>query len=328
MMFTPSSLTMPTQSSKMRSVSDSALNTDKVTSFFPGNKNEKVAFAVLQPKRRISFDERVMVREYSSKSWNLVHDSQQVSPIPSTRRVIQSIPGIIVCSPDRSQQRAIEQRQNGHTSLTPILLPRCPSSPLSTGNISVNLSDAMATTRSRGTCSFDILLLREIQNILIVDPHDIFLALFSRRLEEAMQHSVNIVTAHSSEEALNLCSKQSFDVIFTEERLSLFHRHTSGTKVTSGSALLGHLREHAPKEFQNTLMIGISAHWQSDRATLAKSGADFCWSKVPPPVLNQNMLEELLYALLSKRGKDEDAKALTSICSSGEEQASLLAENL
>ena len=278
-----------------RSVSDSALHLSPATSTLQFDQGED-SFSG-KPKRRISFDERVSVREFESNSWHMVRDSEQLSPIIGRKPAI-TVPAVILCPRDH-------QQQGGYDFLP---FPHCPSSPPST----------RASSISSTSFSLQGLLQHEIRRILMVDPHDIFLTLFSKRLQQAMPHPVEILTAHSSDEALDLCSKQSFDVIIAEERLSLFHRHTGGAKVTSGSALLGHLRQHSPKQFQHALLIGVSAHWQSDHATMVQSGADCCWSKAPPPTLNKTMLEELLHTLLLKREKHELAKTLMVISSSGE----------
>ena len=257
-----------------------------------------------KPKRRISFDERVSVREFQRNSCANIHDSEQLSPIGGGRAVITPVPEVILCH-QGSQQQMLS---------FPHYLPSPPPSPRNKTTIHHDMS---SNTNNDVSCTLlQGLLQNEIRKVLMVDPHDIFLTLFSKRLQQAMMH-VQIFTAHSSEEALELCAKQSFDMIITEERLSLFHRHTGGSKVTSGSALLGHLRQHSPKQFQHALLIGVSAHWQSDHATMVKSGADYCWSKAPAPILNQSVLEELLHTLLLKRGKHEAAKTMMVMSSSG-----------
>ena len=72
-------------------------------------------------------------------------------------------------------------------------------------------------------------LLAEIQDVLVVDCHDIFLKLFSKALVEMMPH-LNVVTAQSASEALKLIKSakeeqttnirmHGFDIIIVEERL-------------------------------------------------------------------------------------------------------------
>ena len=158
------------------------------------------------------------------------------------------------------------------------------------------------------------LLRQEVRQVLVIDPHDIFLQIFSKRLQKALPH-VRLLTAHSAEEALQMMdSSHAFDMIVTEERLSLFHRqqqHGQDNKpITSGSALLQHLQRYHAKLCSNALLVGVSAHWQIDHAKMEQSGADFCWKKVPTPDLSLSVLEELLYCLLEKRGKHELAKSL------------------
>ena len=302
-----------TDAGNIRSVSDSALHatTDSVMSPLlqddSGSQGDNdFTSLTYKPKRRISFDERVSVREFQRNSWHMIHDSEQLSPIGGGRTVINPVPEVIVC-PQGPQQ---------HSLSFPHYLPSPPSSPRNKTTIH---HDINSNSNSNSDASYTLLqglLQHEIRRVLMVDPHDIFLTLFSKRLQQAMVH-VQIFTAHSSEEALELCARQSFDMIITEERLSLFHRHTGGPKIASGSALLGHLRLHSPKQFQHALLIGVSAHWQSDHATMVKSGADYCWSKAPAPTLNQSVLEELLHTLLLKRGRHEAAKTMMVMSSSG-----------
>lgn len=313
-----------------RSVSESGLqdmNTSMNTNMIVNNKGSSSGdICSLKPKRRISFDERVSVREFESNSLYLNHDSHQLSPIVG--RTVIAIPQMILCPRGDGAISPVPFPYYNSNNNININTNQCPPSPLSVRTNSCGSSNSYinnrvinvksTTSTSCMSLSLESSLHREIRRILMVDPHDIFLALFSKRLHQAMPHPVEILTAHSSDEALDLCSKHSFDVIITEERLSLFHRHTGGTKVTSGSALLGHLRQHAPQQFQSTLLIGVSAHWQTDHATMVNSGADYCWSKAPAPTLNKAMLEELLHTLLMKRGKHEVAKNLMVISSSGE----------
>jgi CheY-like chemotaxis protein len=250
-----------------------------------GRSQSDPAFATMdegyiKPKRRISFDERVSVREYESNSWINVKDMAELSPIAGGKKMVIAIPQVIAF----------------------------PSSAFYAADACESTTSATTNSTSSLTASLSQMLHREVRSILMVDPHDIFLALFSKRWKEALPQ-VNVVTAHSSEEALQLVRAASFDIIVVEERLSLFHRQLrGGNKLTCGSALISHLTQ----ELKQCLFIGVTAHWQSDHATIEKSGADFCWSKAPPPTLRNNraLLEELLHALLLKRGKHQLASEL------------------
>eukprot|EP00797_Seminavis_robusta_P028280 Sro546_g164100.2 (679) ;mRNA; f:42918-45089 len=73
---------------------------------------------------------------------------------------------------------------------------------------------------------------KELNSILIVDPHDICLKLFSKALQQALPHTnlATIVTATSTDEVLkHLEQGRRFDLIIVEERLQLFHRHHGNT---------------------------------------------------------------------------------------------------
>ena len=239
-----------------------------------GNEDQDEAF--VKPKRRISFDERVSVREFESNSWGSLKDMEQLSPIGR-------IPRVIVCGRD-----AVADVD---------LYPSCPLFP--------GLEDGKGSS----TVSLSYLLRKEIRTILMVDPHDIFITLFSKRLQESLPHG-RILKAHSAEEALQLISKRNVDIIITEERLSLFHKHSNSKTLGSGSALLSHLRANYAPRMQRCLLIGVTAHWQSDHTTMEQSGADYCWSKAPPPTLQRSLLVEILHTLLLKRGQHDVAKEL------------------
>jgi CheY-like chemotaxis protein len=242
-----------------------------------------------KPKRRISFDERVSVLEFDSTSCVSLKDLEPASPV-------RPVPKIILCSrnsPDSSANLMVD------------VYPDCPVLPI----------------LRKPALTLDLLLRKEIRRILMVDPHDIFLQLFSKRLQEILPH-VEILKAHSSEEALQILSTTTssstrFDIIITEERLSLFHKHKNGK---SGSALLAHLRQHYPQQYHQSLLIMVSAHWQADHAAMAQSGADYCWSKAPPPVLHPARLEEMIHTLLHKRGQHDVAKEFMLLTSAQQEE--------
>lgn len=153
----------------------------------------------------------------------------------------------------------------------------------------------------------------EIQNVLVVDPHDLCAKLFTRDLQN-MIPQVNVCTASSSEEARKrIAEKRRFDIIIVEERLKLFHRHhltdqwktrdTTSDHV-SGSEFIRELaqeKKELPPE-ENCLFIAVSAHLDEDKERMQANGADFIWAK-PPPKLDEIVRDVLLKALLVKRQK-------------------------
>lgn len=156
---------------------------------------------------------------------------------------------------------------------------------------------------------------KELSRVMIVDPHDMCLNLFAKTIKRIMPRGTNIATATSSEEALKLLEQgKRFDMIIVEERLGLFHRQNSASKMgiaqrsnsfcteltSSGSALIK-LLSKSPLT-SNSLLIGVSAHLKEDKAELQKSGADFCWTK-PPPTIDEDLLGLLLKTVLTKRGR-------------------------
>lgn len=173
------------------------------------------------------------------------------------------------------------------------------------------------TTTSRDPGFRQAVLENEIRNILLVDPHDIFLKLFTKALKSAMPH-VTVTACTSSEEAMEHFDpasgkKRRFDLVIIEERLKIFHRqHRNGGATerhghdygsakdhhASGSALLRTLSSGDSK----SVFVGVSARLAEDGDRLKESGADFCWSKPPPP-MNQVLIDDLLRALLLKRGR-------------------------
>jgi CheY-like chemotaxis protein len=123
-----------------------------------------------------------------------------------------------------------------------------------------------------------------IRNILLVDPHQICLELFSKAFQRALP-GVTITTACSEQEALKHAAAQQFDIILVEERLG---------KGSSGAMLLQRLA------FNNSaVLIGVSAHLDQDAVQL-KLHADLVWAKPPPPV-DASLLNMLRPLLLAKR---------------------------
>lgn len=185
-------------------------------------------------------------------------------------------------------------------------------------------------------------LLSEIRNILVVDPHPMFLKLFGKALHAMMSHVI-VTTATSSEEALRRIAAaqvvypqaeggatHGFDIIIVEERLQIFQRHRGGTGSNrkqqqqaagdeqkqrqipaSGSALIRQIAAEQEESLEtlghnkrprSSLLIGVSAHIQLDGEKLSRAGADLVWGKPPPP-FDDTLRLEILKKVLSKRAK-------------------------
>ena len=162
---------------------------------------------------------------------------------------------------------------------------------------------------------------KELQTIMVVDPHDVCLQLFRKSLMSVLPRTAHIVTVDSSSDALKQLEQgKRFDMIIVEERLHLFRKQGSSGSVStsssnddpegdrpilnppkSGAELIQSL-SNSPVT-SHSLLIGTSAHMEEDKAKLQKSGADFCWSK-PPPHMDQIFVEELLKTILMKRGRN------------------------
>lgn len=181
---------------------------------------------------------------------------------------------------------------------------------------------------------------REIRNVLLVDVHEIFLALFTRLLRSLFPH-ISVTTARSGEEAISRIeaaqkafpqrdggSLHGFDIILVEERLgspsTQLHLTGNGTsstqaagddsvqrrRMTSGSELISSIVQGEQKVKASTseqsrcaLLIGVSAHFTQDLEVMKKSGADILWAK-PPPEMNVNQRNHLLQVLMKKRGRE------------------------
>lgn len=148
----------------------------------------------------------------------------------------------------------------------------------------------------------------EIRNVLLVDPHDICLALFTKAMK-ALLPLANVSRARSSQEALeHMSSGKRFDIILVEERLKLFHGQSNNKKerCSSGSELI---RTLISLGATHALFVGVSAHLDRDRDALERGGADCCWPK-PPPLMDQGLRNHLLKSLLLKRGRATVAEEL------------------
>ena len=185
-------------------------------------------------------------------------------------------------------------------------------------------------------------LLSEIRNILVVDPHPMFLKLFGKALHAMMSHVI-VTTATSAEEAQRRIAAakivypqaeggatHGFDIIIVEERLQLFQRHRGGPgsnrkqqrqaagdeqkqrqTPASGSALIRQIAAEQQESLEalgrnrrprSSLLIGVSAHIQLDGDKLSRAGADLVWGKPPPP-FDDALRLEILRLVLSKRAK-------------------------
>jgi hypothetical protein len=198
------------------------------------------------------------------------------------------------------------------------------------------LDGELDTTTSIDPRFRQAVLENEIRSILLVDPHDIYLKLFTKSLKIALPH-VTVTACTSSEEAMEHLEpattaglgstapvkKRRFDIIIIEERLKIFHRqHRNGGATqrnggeyssakechASGSALLRSLSSVGDSH-SKSVFIGVSARLAEDGARLKESGADFCWAKPPPP-MNPVLMDDLLKTLLLKRGRSTVVKEL------------------
>jgi hypothetical protein len=154
---------------------------------------------------------------------------------------------------------------------------------------------------------------KEIQNVLVVDPHDMCAKLFTRDIQR-MLPGVNVCTACSSEEARERMAEiKRFDIMIVEERLKLFRREAldqwkttpqADQRHVSGSGFIKALAEEkaaGPPE-DHCLFIAVSAHLDKDKHKMKANGADFIWAK-PPPKMDEIVRDVLLKALLVKREK-------------------------
>lgn len=181
-------------------------------------------------------------------------------------------------------------------------------------------------------------LSREIRNVLLVDVHEIFLALFTKSLKSLFPH-ISVTTARSGEEAIARIeaaqkafplrdggSLHGFDIILVEERLESIPTQrlaSSGRTFTqaagddsiqrrrmpSGSALIRAIVQGeqqfkaSGEESRCALLIGVSARFTEDQDVLKKSSADILWAK-PPPKMDKNQRNHLLEVLMKKRGRE------------------------
>lgn len=170
------------------------------------------------------------------------------------------------------------------------------------------------------------LLQKEIQKVLLVDCHDIFLCLLSKDIKAMMPH-VLISTAYTVKEAQEKIEqeKQSnqsthgFDMIVVEHRLKQISRLTKQQQVQqSGAILIQRITNELNgliKCAQNNnissgkdrfpVLIGMSAYMDQDEKMLRESGCDMVWTK-PPPRMNDELRDKILHATMKKRRRKLD----------------------
>lgn len=191
---------------------------------------------------------------------------------------------------------------------------------------------------------------QEIRRILLVDPHDICITLFRKAFTTLLPkveivaasnatQALELIAGATAAAARSSNSKQApFDILVVEERLQpLFHdknrqdnkNNDKTASLSSGSNLFMSLasisRNHShqrPSQKENNkttdttnnkksaaLWIGVSAHLNKDLPSLEAAGADLCWGK-PPPKMSNDLRNQLLKALLLKRGQMEMVQEL------------------
>ena len=186
---------------------------------------------------------------------------------------------------------------------------------------------------SQGTRDFENLIFEQVKNILVVDPNMTFMGLYIRSFKLMFPHC-SVMTSNNSSDALNIFTERrqinetgkggktnqgQFDIVVVEERLrdhDTKRRRGQYTDSDSGANLLkamnGILAEDGKgNEASNDdesryykrspLFIGTSSFLGEDGVSLVRGGADHIWGK-PPPSFDNYFRNELLNALLIKRG--------------------------
>jgi hypothetical protein len=131
------------------------------------------------------------------------------------------------------------------------------------------------------------------------------LQLFSKALKITFPDA-EIETARNAEEAMqrvrDVRGGQRFDIILIEERLRTLHQQHRNAEPSQLQTLLtgSSLMRTLSAEMSKSVFVGTSAHLPQDGSGLKESGADFLWSKPPPP-LTPNLLDSILRTLLEKR---------------------------
>lgn len=147
----------------------------------------------------------------------------------------------------------------------------------------------------------------EIRNILVVDPQEICLKLYAKGLRHLFP-SATIVTARNKEEALHQVQELStktksghdFDIIVSDEAKS------SGELDSTGLSLFEHIK-------LSTKTPGLNITVVSQRNATSENRhvpeTDLMWTK-PPPSMNDDLRDQMLKAILMKRGRNDIAKKL------------------
>ena len=175
--------------------------------------------------------------------------------------------------------------------------------------------------------SFSLPRSKEMKRVLIVDNSPTTLKLFQRHILSMFAH-VHVDTSLSGEDALDKVKADSsglnYDLIIVEERLQKCRSPVCADMKESlldltGSELLRlinemesstsskhngikHTKARKSPSSRQSLKIGVSVSLGEDCESLRKGGADLFWSK-PPPKPSNGLRNQMINALLSKRGK-------------------------
>lgn len=264
-------------------------NTSEIVSILRNKKGDVPQQPPLDdtPLRRVNFDARVWVCEFKRDK-----DERQTTWYTASDM-------------DRFKRNAVE-RVCSFTQLVPTGTGRLVRKPLCRKAMFSN--PALLGDEGEDESAIQRLARIELHSILVVDPHDLCSKLFVKALKQMLPHA-NVATARSSDDALKRmeCCKKPYDLIMVEERLKLVP--DAEDYQVSGSAFMRLLAEEASKklpENRRPVFVGVSAHFEKDKAKLEESGAAFTWPKPPPP-LDKTMRDKLLKHILLARGKDQTA---------------------
>jgi CheY-like chemotaxis protein len=264
--------------------------------------------SVSEPSRKtIVFDPRIWVREFVrseeelTTTWYTEDDMERFKRQAVALIMVRNSTEIIPTGTSRTVQRPVARIVKAFYTHAALTLEGA-GDPI----------EALKNQRYRGSVAKN-----ELRSILLVDPRDICLTLFTKALKTILPNA-EICTATTSEEALKFARRgKNFDIVLVEECLkNLFHSQNNryaSTKTAaedhahSGSALFRTL-SRMPNT-HNALFIGVSAHLARDESRLEQGGADLCWSK-PPPKMSQELLNQLIKTLLLKRGRKTIADEL------------------
>ena len=119
---------------------------------------------------------------------------------------------------------------------------------------------------------------QEMQRILVVDPHYVYLKLYQRSLQGMLPYGT-VLTCNSAEDASERLENCNFDMIVVDDSLA---KNIVINQSTKESSLL--------------VSVSIAQDEPSD-------WADICWTK-PPPIMNKQLRQNLVSRLLQKRNKD------------------------